>query len=104
MMSRKFRPGLHAFWLWLKLLWKRVDEDGMTTQAGNLAFVSLLALVPLIAVVFALLSASANTGVVVVVVPLVHTHLDLVHRYLPLDHAMFGLHEPPVWVVALVDR
>ena len=57
-----------------------------------------------LAVVLALLSASANTGVVVVVVPLVHTHLDLVHRYLPLDHVMFGLHEPPVWVVALVDR
>jgi membrane protein len=58
MMSRKlFRPGLHAFWLWLKLLWKRIDEDGMTTQAGNLAYVSLLALVPLIAVVFALFAA-----------------------------------------------
>ncbi|MBD8253350.1 virulence factor BrkB family protein [Pantoea agglomerans] len=57
-MSRKlFRPGLHAFWLWLKLLWKRIDEDGMTTQAGNLAYVSLLALVPLIAVVFALFAA-----------------------------------------------
>ncbi|WP_256850069.1 virulence factor BrkB family protein [Pantoea sp. Fr-CA_6] len=57
MMSRKFRLGLHAFWLWLKLLWKRIDEDGMTTQAGNLAYVSLLALVPLIAVVFALFAA-----------------------------------------------
>jgi len=57
MMSRKLRPGLHAFWLWLKLLWKRIDEDGMTTQAGNLAYVSLLALVPLIAVVFALFAA-----------------------------------------------
>ncbi|MDH2069398.1 virulence factor BrkB family protein [Pantoea sp. GD03673] len=57
MMSHKFRPGLHAFWLWLRLLWKRIDEDGMTTQAGNLAYVSLLALVPLIAVVFALFAA-----------------------------------------------
>jgi len=57
MISHKFRPGLHAFWLWLKLLWKRIDEDGMTTQAGNLAYVSLLALVPLIAVVFALFAA-----------------------------------------------
>ncbi len=57
MMSRQFRPGLHAFWLWLKLLWKRIDEDNMTTQAGNLAYVSLLALVPLIAVVFALFAA-----------------------------------------------
>lgn len=52
-----FRPGFHAFWLWLKLLWKRIDNDAMTTQAGNLAFVSLLALVPLIAVVFALFAA-----------------------------------------------
>ena len=57
MKSRTFRPGLHAFWLWLRLLWKRIDEDGMTTQAGNLAYVSLLALVPLIAVVFALFAA-----------------------------------------------
>ncbi len=42
---------------WLKLLWQRIDDDGMTTQAGNLAYVSLLALVPLIAVVFALFAA-----------------------------------------------
>ncbi|MBE5253941.1 MAG: virulence factor BrkB family protein [Enterobacterales bacterium endosymbiont of Blomia tropicalis] len=57
MMSRQFRPGLHAFWLWLKLLWKRINDDNMTTQAGNLAYVSLLALVPLVAVVFALFAA-----------------------------------------------
>lgn len=57
MKLRHFRPGLHAFWLWLKVLWKRIDNDAMTTQAGNLAFVSLLALVPLIAVVFALFAA-----------------------------------------------
>lgn len=36
---------------WLKLLWRRIDEDHMTTLAGNLAYVSLLSLVPLIAVV-----------------------------------------------------
>ncbi len=47
----------HAFFLWLKLLWRRIDEDNMTTQAGNLAYVSLLALVPLVAVVFALFAA-----------------------------------------------
>lgn len=47
----------HAFFLWIKLLWRRIDEDNMTTQAGNLAYVSLLALVPLIAVVFALFAA-----------------------------------------------
>ena len=42
---------------WIKLLWRRIDEDHMTTLAGNLAYVSLLSLVPLIAVVFALFSA-----------------------------------------------
>ena len=57
MTSRPFISNCHALWLWLRLLWKRIDEDNMTTQAGNLAFVSLLALVPLIAVVFALFSA-----------------------------------------------
>ena len=57
MMLRSYRPKLHAFWLWLKLLWKRINDDNMTTQAGNLAYVSLLALVPLIAVVFALFAA-----------------------------------------------
>jgi membrane protein len=44
-----------ALWSWLKLLWLRIDEDHMTTLAGNLAYVSLLSLVPLIAVVFAFL-------------------------------------------------
>lgn len=56
-MAGHFNSTRHVLWLWLKLLWKRIDEDGMTTQAGNLAYVSLLALVPLIAVVFALFSA-----------------------------------------------
>ena len=42
---------------WLKLLWQRINHDGMTTEAGNLAFVSLLALVPLVAVVFSLFAA-----------------------------------------------
>lgn len=42
---------------WLKLLWHRINHDGMTTEAGNLAFVSLLALVPLVAVVFSLFAA-----------------------------------------------
>jgi membrane protein len=42
---------------WLKLLWRRIDEDHMTTLAGNLAYVSLLSLVPLIAVIFALFAA-----------------------------------------------
>lgn len=52
-----YRHRLRAFWSWVKLLWQRIDDDGMTTLAGNLAYVSLLSLVPLIAVVFALFAA-----------------------------------------------
>ncbi|HGM5492923.1 TPA: virulence factor BrkB family protein [Serratia fonticola] len=37
-----------------RLLYKRIDEDGLTMLAGHLAYVSLLSLVPLITVVFAL--------------------------------------------------
>lgn len=54
---RLFKHHHNAFWRWMKLLWQRLDEDGMTTLAGNLAYVSLLSLVPLIAVVFALFAA-----------------------------------------------
>ncbi|ARU95944.1 virulence factor BrkB family protein [Tatumella citrea] len=42
---------------WLVVLWRRIDEDNMTVHAGNLTFVSLLALVPLATVVFALFAA-----------------------------------------------
>ncbi|WP_425270655.1 virulence factor BrkB family protein [Pantoea wallisii] len=56
-MRNSLRHSAHAFFLWIKLLWRRIDEDNMTTQAGNLAYVSLLALVPLVAVVFALFAA-----------------------------------------------
>ncbi|WP_428944574.1 virulence factor BrkB family protein [Pantoea sp. FN060301] len=52
-----YRHSLRAFWAWLKLLWQRIDVDGMTTLAGNLTFVSFLSLVPLVAVVFALFAA-----------------------------------------------
>ena len=54
---QKARHHTRPIWAWLKLLWKRIDEDNMTTLAGNLAYVSLLSLVPLIAVVFALFAA-----------------------------------------------
>lgn len=54
---RPQRTGLLRFWSWLKLLWQRINEDGMTTLAGNLAYVSLLSLVPLVALVFALFAA-----------------------------------------------
>ncbi|ORM74608.1 hypothetical protein HA48_03790 [Pantoea wallisii] len=56
-LRNSLRHSAHAFFLWIKLLWRRIDEDNMTTQAGNLAYVSLLALVPLVAVVFALFAA-----------------------------------------------
>ncbi|WP_034943112.1 virulence factor BrkB family protein [Erwinia oleae] len=52
-----YRHRCRAIWGWIKLLWQRIDEDGMTTLAGNLAYVSLLSLVPLVAVVFALFAA-----------------------------------------------
>lgn len=52
-----YRHRLRAFWAWMKLLWQRIDDDGMTMLAGHLAYVSLLSLVPLIAVVFALFAA-----------------------------------------------
>lgn len=56
----RLNHGCHnwrAFSAWCRLLWRRINEDAMTTLAGNLAWVSLLALVPLIAVVFALFAA-----------------------------------------------
>ena len=52
-LTRPLRPVL----LWGRLLWRRIDEDNMTTLAGNLAYVSLLSLVPLVAVIFALFAA-----------------------------------------------
>ncbi|MDW8847835.1 virulence factor BrkB family protein [Erwinia sp. MMLR14_017] len=52
-----YRHRQRAVWGWIKLLWRRIDEDAMTTLAGNLAYVSLLSLVPLVAVVFALFAA-----------------------------------------------
>lgn len=60
-MLKPFRrfPGriVRPYFSWLKLLWHRIDQDHMTMLAGNLAYVSLLALVPLVAVVFALFAA-----------------------------------------------
>ncbi len=51
------REHLRACVAWGRLLWQRIDQDNMTTLAGNLAYVSLLSLVPFIAVVFALFAA-----------------------------------------------
>ncbi len=33
----KARHRTRPLWAWLKLLWQRIDEDNMTTLAGNLA-------------------------------------------------------------------
>ena len=54
---QKAKHRVRPLMAWIKLLWRRIDEDHMTTLAGNLAYVSLLSLVPLIAVVFELFSA-----------------------------------------------
>lgn len=40
-----------------RLLYQRIDHDGLTMLAGHLAYVSLLSLVPLVTVVFALFAA-----------------------------------------------
>ena len=54
---RKMSKQLSHCIAWGKLLWHRIDQDNMTTLAGNLAYVSLLSLVPFVAVVFALFAA-----------------------------------------------
>ena len=64
----KARHRTRPLWAWLKLLWQRIDEDNMTTLAGNLAYVSLLSLVPLVAVTlflptFCLLLAMLFSGI-----------------------------------------
>ncbi|MFV8758712.1 virulence factor BrkB family protein, partial [Yersinia enterocolitica] len=37
-----------------RMLYTRIDKDGLTMLAGHLAYVSLLSLVPLVTVIFAL--------------------------------------------------
>ncbi|WP_413736453.1 virulence factor BrkB family protein [Sodalis sp. RH21] len=54
------RPGfkkMTRFYSFSKFLYQRSDHDGLTMLAGHLAYVSLLSLVPLITVVFALIAA-----------------------------------------------
>lgn len=51
---KKLPPSIKPGVTFGRLLYKRIDEDGLTMLAGHLAYVSLLSLVPLITVVFAL--------------------------------------------------
>lgn len=53
----RVKLGIRSFFRWLRVLWRRINDDNMTVQAGNLTFVSLLGLVPLLTVVFAIFSA-----------------------------------------------
>ncbi|WP_085247030.1 virulence factor BrkB family protein [Gilliamella mensalis] len=43
--------------LFTKMLWTRIDQDRLTTSSAGLAYTTILALVPLITVIFSLLSA-----------------------------------------------
>ncbi|AJJ11164.1 YihY family inner membrane domain protein [Yersinia rohdei] len=52
-LSPRFRPCL----TFGRMLYTRIDKDGLTMLAGHLAYVSLLSLVPLITVIFALFAA-----------------------------------------------
>ncbi|NDL64723.1 virulence factor BrkB family protein [Acerihabitans arboris] len=56
-MKPAYRKKITRFFSYCALLYKRIDHDGMTVLAGHLAYVSLLSLVPLITVVFALIAA-----------------------------------------------
>lgn len=48
------KTGIKSF---LFLLWQRINNDRLTTSAASLAYTSILAFVPLIAVIFSLLAA-----------------------------------------------
>ena len=43
--------------LFLKMLWAKINQDQLTTSSASLAYTTILALVPLITVIFSLLSA-----------------------------------------------
>lgn len=51
------RPVMRQHWAWWRLYFKRCSEDAITVNAGYLAYVTLLSLVPLMAVAVAIFSA-----------------------------------------------
>jgi membrane protein len=61
-MDSKSLSNLNILKAFLILLWKRINKDRLTTSAAGLAYTTILALVPLIAVVFFLLSAFPMFG------------------------------------------
>ncbi|MWN06130.1 virulence factor BrkB family protein [Gilliamella sp. Pas-s95] len=49
--------SLKQIQLFMKMLWNRINHDRLTTSSAELAYTTILALVPLITVIFSLLSA-----------------------------------------------
>ncbi|NUF50184.1 virulence factor BrkB family protein [Gilliamella sp. ESL0250] len=49
--------ALQQIQLFTKMLWTRINQDRLTTSSAGLAYTTVLALVPLITVIFSLLSA-----------------------------------------------
>lgn len=56
-MRSAYRKKIARFFSFCSHLYQRIDHDSMTVLAGHLAYVSLLSLVPLITVMFALIAA-----------------------------------------------
>ncbi|WP_392558485.1 virulence factor BrkB family protein [Orbus mooreae] len=54
---KNFIPSTTGTKSFLAILWQRINNDRLTTAAASLAYTSILALVPLIAVIFSLLAA-----------------------------------------------
>ena len=52
--NMKSFKNIHLF---IKMLWSRINQDRLTTSSAGLAYTTILALVPLITVIFSLLSA-----------------------------------------------
>lgn len=55
--ASRFKLAIKRSQCFLAILWQRINHDRLTTSAASLAYTSILALVPLITVIFSLLSA-----------------------------------------------